>query len=134
MSIYGPAWLGGGFGEIAAPEVQPAWRELEIATVNLDGIVGADPNLVLPPVGDTLRYESFLGGKLRYTSRGEPFFEPDVKRESSLTQFYRFMKVCMHNTSYANLAANCDSVAADDLESVYAADRWAREEARRCLA
>ncbi|MCK4607241.1 MAG: hypothetical protein KAU35_08105 [candidate division Zixibacteria bacterium] len=70
---------------------------------------------IQPPVGDTLRYESFLGGKLRYTSRREPFFEPDVEREPSLTEFYRFMKVCMHNTSLASLAANCDSVTADDL-------------------
>ncbi len=70
---------------------------------------------ILPPAGDTLRYEEFLRGKLRYTSRGEPFFLPDVEREPSLREFYRFMKVCSYKLSYANLAANCDSVAATDL-------------------
>ncbi len=71
---------------------------------------------ILPPTGDTLRYEKFLGGRLRYTSRREPFFEQEVEREPSLSEFYRFMKVCIYSTTYANLPANCDSVAADDLK------------------
>lgn len=33
---YAPFWFGSGFGEIADPDTQPAWRDLEIGAIDLN--------------------------------------------------------------------------------------------------
>lgn len=34
-----PSWFGGGFGEVADTDAQPAWRDLEIGTINFNGTI-----------------------------------------------------------------------------------------------
>jgi hypothetical protein len=70
---------------------------------------------VVPKVGDTLRYEDFLGGELRYNNRMVPFFHPTERREPSSREYYRFMLTCLDQTSHQSLAANCDTITAEDL-------------------
>jgi len=70
---------------------------------------------ILPRAGDTLRYEDFLSGDLRFNNRMEPFFEPSEKRQPTPREYYRFMLFCIDQTSYKSLVANCDSIAPQDL-------------------
>jgi hypothetical protein len=70
---------------------------------------------ILPRAGDTLRYEDFLGGDLRYNNRMQPFFQPSERRRPSPREYYRFMMLCIDNSTYRSLAANCVSIKPDDL-------------------
>ncbi len=70
---------------------------------------------IIPKAGDTLRFEDFLGGELRYNNRMEPFFVPGEKREPSPREFYKFVALCMQMTTYRSLAANCDPIAPSEL-------------------
>lgn len=70
---------------------------------------------IWPKAGDTLRYEDFLGGDLRFNNRMEPFFEPTEPRQPSPREYYRFLLFCIDNTTYKSLAANCVSVKPEDL-------------------
>ena len=55
---------------------------------------------VIPILGDTLRYEDWLKGEPAYTGRGEVFFKPSKRREHDPSEFYRFLALCLRNTSY----------------------------------
>jgi len=70
---------------------------------------------LLPNLGDTLTYESWLKGELRYTRHGEAFFEPTGDREPSLEEYYGFMLINMSVASYTSLTANSDSIDASEL-------------------
>lgn len=65
---------------------------------------------VIPKLGDTLRYEDWLKGKPVYTGIGKVFFKPSEPREPSPFEYFRFLDLCMRNTSYLSLAENCDSI------------------------
>jgi len=76
-----------------------------------------EPDLkIVPKIGDTLRYEDFLGGQLLFNNHMAPFFKPTVRRPNSASEFYHFLMICLDQTSYASLTANCDSVSADSVE------------------
>jgi hypothetical protein len=70
---------------------------------------------VIPHLGDTLRYRDWLNGKAYYGGRGEVFIRPGESREPSKEEYYRFLDLCLKNTSYRSLAANCDSIAPDQV-------------------
>ncbi len=70
---------------------------------------------VIPKSGDTLRYEDWLNGKPAYTSSGEVFFKPSEERGHDDIEFYRFLDLCMRNTSYLSLVENCDSITENEI-------------------
>ncbi len=65
---------------------------------------------VIPVLGDTLRYGDWLKGKPTYGGRGEVFFRPSEPREHDPYECFRFLDLCMKNTTYGSLAENCDSI------------------------
>ncbi|MDH4035688.1 MAG: hypothetical protein OEV80_17995, partial [candidate division Zixibacteria bacterium] len=70
---------------------------------------------ILPKAGDTLRYQDFLGGDLLFNNRMEPFFEPGERRQPSAREFFKFMMLCIDQSDYRSLAANCTAIKPEDL-------------------
>jgi len=70
---------------------------------------------VIPELGDTLRYEDWLKGKPFSSSRGEVFFKPSEQRKHDPYEYFRFVDLCMRNTSYPSLAENCDSITENEV-------------------
>ncbi len=69
----------------------------------------------LPHKGDTMRYDDFLGGELRLTRYGEPFFEEAERRAHDDYEYYAFMGVCMDYSSPLGLTRNCHPVEPQEL-------------------
>ncbi len=69
---------------------------------------------VIPHLGDTLDYKTFLSSKVARSGRGEVVLVPAAERDSSAFEYYRFLNACMQNQDYASLAANCDSITLEE--------------------
>ncbi|MEW5993678.1 MAG: DUF4846 domain-containing protein [Candidatus Zixiibacteriota bacterium] len=65
---------------------------------------------VIPPLGDTLRYEDWLTGRPATTAQGEIIFQPAEKRDPGPYEYYAYLAFIMRSTSYRDLAQNCDSI------------------------
>lgn len=63
--------------------------------------------------GDTLNYNAWLNSKVTYSPRGGPKLVPATERDPSDMEFYRFLTVAMEQQTYQTLAANCDSLSAE---------------------
>jgi hypothetical protein len=70
---------------------------------------------VIPPFGDTLRYKDWPSSKVVYGGRGEVMVRPGEPKDTSVYEYYRFLDLCMKNTTYRGLAANCDSLSLIDI-------------------
>jgi len=70
---------------------------------------------VYPSGGKALTFENFLGGELRLNRLGEPYFKPTETTVPDVSDYYRFMGICMDYLSYSGLVRNCDTITATDL-------------------
>lgn len=71
---------------------------------------------IIPFVGKPLAYEDYLSNSVAYDMHGEVLYTPADKRPDSEDEFTGFVEFCDHQTTYRSLAANCDSISADDLK------------------
>lgn len=69
----------------------------------------------LPHKGDTIKYNDFLGGVLRLTRYGEPFFQEGERRVHDDHEYYGFMGVCMDYNSPLGLTRNCSEIRPEEL-------------------
>jgi hypothetical protein len=69
----------------------------------------------LPHKGDTITYDDFLGGELRLTRYGEPFFTEGERREPDDYEYYDFMGICMDYNSPLGLTRNCTEIQPKEL-------------------
>ncbi len=75
-----------------------------------------EPELtIVPRAGDTLDYITWLESKLVRDGRGHVKFIPGEKRDTSVYEYYQFLSAAMRNSTYASLAANCDSLSVAEL-------------------
>ncbi len=63
-----------------------------------------------PMKGDDLLYSDWLESIPKYSGQKEVMLVPDMKRDASETEFFKFMHFCMVNNHYFNLTRNCDSL------------------------
>ena len=70
---------------------------------------------VYPFGGDALTFEDFLGGELHMDRLGQPFFKPTEPTVPDISDYYRFMALCMEYVRYSGLVRNSDSIAAQDV-------------------
>lgn len=70
---------------------------------------------ILPAKGKRFTYGEYLTGRPAYRAGGELFIKPGKQRQASLKEFYEFLHVCMKNTTFASLEADCDSVSVDQV-------------------
>jgi len=71
--------------------------------------------MVLPVAGDTMTYDRWLQSKVTYRMGMSVRFSPDEARHASDSEYNRFVDLCAQNTSYKSLAANCVTVAEDEV-------------------
>jgi len=65
--------------------------------------------------GELLTYEKWLGGKPLYDSHKVLSFLITESRDSSVYEFYKYLKLCMKNTNYQSLVKNCDTLPVSEL-------------------
>jgi len=71
--------------------------------------------VVVPNAGDTMKYTTWLKSSIVYGPKMAVKFEPAEPKDTTLKEYYTFMRFCLENTSYQSLAYNCDTIAADKL-------------------
>lgn len=99
----GPAYTDLGFPlRIVAEYCRKVRRDYELAIVTKDN-------------GDTLNYGLWLRSKVVLGPLGGAKCVPAVERDSSALEFYRFLSEGMRLQTYKSLAANCDSLADEDV-------------------
>jgi len=70
---------------------------------------------IVPRLGDTLQYPRWLASKAAYSGTGAVKLIEAKPRESSEVEYYRCLNVAMQQTDYRSLAANGDSIRADQV-------------------
>lgn len=65
--------------------------------------------------GDTLDYARWLKSKEAISALGSPRLVPAPERDSSEFEFYRFLNMAMQHQTYRSLAANGDSLSAEQV-------------------
>lgn len=70
---------------------------------------------VIPRAGDTMTYSKWLTHDISFGAKNAVQFSPGAPKDTTLKEYYTFMRNCLENTSYQSLAFNCDSVEATDL-------------------
>jgi hypothetical protein len=70
---------------------------------------------VIPDAGDTMTYQKWLTHDIFYGPTKNVQFKQSNPKDTSLKEYYTFMRFCLENTSYKSLAYNCDSITAAEL-------------------
>ncbi len=65
---------------------------------------------VVPKAGDIMTYSKWLSNDITFDGKGAIQFVPGAPKDTTLKEYYTFMRFCLENTSYQSLAYNCDSV------------------------
>ncbi len=71
---------------------------------------------VVPHAGDTMTYAKWLGNDITYGRNMAVQFSPSEPKDTTLIEYYTFMRFGLENTTYQSLAYNCDSVKSDKLK------------------
>ena len=70
---------------------------------------------VVPKAGETMTYSKWLTNDITFGAKNAVQFNPGAPKDTSLKEYYTFMRNCLENTSYQSLDFNCDSIDASDL-------------------
>jgi len=70
---------------------------------------------VTPKKGEQMTYEKWLKSDFRLGPMGDVKLIPSSQRDSSASEFYKFLNMAMQHTNYKSLADNCDSLSINDL-------------------
>jgi hypothetical protein len=70
---------------------------------------------ILPINGDTLKFSKWMHNEVFYGPRKFVKYREIEPRDSTLNEYYSYMKTCMRNTNYQSLTYNCDPVDIDDV-------------------
>ena len=70
---------------------------------------------VVPRAGDTMTYSKWLKHDITFGAKDAVQFKPGAPKDTTLNEYYTFMRNCLENTSYHSLGFNCDSIDASDL-------------------
>jgi hypothetical protein len=71
--------------------------------------------VVIPNSGDTMIYTKWLFNDIVYGARHSVKYRETAPKDTTLEEYYTFMKFCQDNTTYQSLAYNSDTVKAGDL-------------------
>ncbi len=71
---------------------------------------------VVPSAGDTMTYAKWLSHDLFFGRNNAVQFKPGEPKDTTLKEYYTFMRFCLENTSFQSLAYNCDSVKSNKLK------------------
>ena len=70
---------------------------------------------VVPKAGETMTYSKWLTHDITFGAKRAVQFKPGAAKDTTLKEYYTFMRNCLENTSYQSLGFNCDSIDAPDL-------------------
>jgi hypothetical protein len=70
---------------------------------------------VVPNAGDTMTYSKWLTNDITFGPKKTVRFNPGAPKDTTLKEYYTFMRKCIENTSYQSLGLTCDSIDAEDL-------------------
>ncbi len=70
---------------------------------------------IVPRAGETMTYPKWLTHDLSFGAKNAVRFSPGAPKDTTLKEYYTFMRNCLENTSYQSIGFNCDSVEATDL-------------------
>lgn len=70
---------------------------------------------VVPNAGDTMTYSKWLTHDITFGAKRAVQFKPSTPKDTTLKEYYTFMRNCLENTSYKSLAFNCDSIDISEL-------------------
>lgn len=70
---------------------------------------------VVPAAGDTMTYAKWFSHDIVYGPNKNVQFKPSTPKDTTLKEYYTFMRFCLENTSYRSIAYNCDSIPPSEL-------------------
>jgi len=65
---------------------------------------------VVPNAGDTMTYAKWLYNDIAFGPKKSVQFNPAAPKDTTLKEYYTFMRTCLENTSFQSLAYNCDTI------------------------